>query len=219
MKPIKSLSLSNLFMEDQTRRHFFKFFKSKKRTAVRPGAMTPEEVKRLVNEIGVKKKVNVFRVHYDGTPEERPVTVQILDIRDEYFTGEVVNVERSIKEEMDNRLVYSKGGGGTIDFYYADGDVMKIEEDVDEIVIKQKNEGELLEILDALDLNESILISYYDRSKGGVLNGTGKLVAKDVESKTFEVELNLINDIELDAPKIVKLNIEKDTVLDLEVVI
>jgi len=96
---------------------------------------------------------------------------------------------------------------------------MKIEADVDEIIIEQKNETELLEILDALDLNESILISYYDRGKGGVLNGTGRLLSKDVGAKTFEVELNLINDIELDKPKTVSLNTEKDTVLDLEVVI
>lgn len=208
-----------LFLEDNVQRHFFKLFKSKKGPKTRPGAMSPDEVKKRVQEIGEKKKVNIYRVQYDGTPEEKPVTVQILDIRDDYFTGEVVNVERSIKEEMDNRLVYSKGGGGTLDFMYSDGDVMKIEEDVDEIIIEQKNEAEILEILDALDLNESILISYYDRQKGGVLNGTGKLISKDVTSKSFEVELNLINDIELEKPKVVSLNIENDTVLDLEVVI
>jgi len=218
MRPISNNSVSPLFLEDLQKRYFLKFFKSKKASNIRLGAMDAEAVKALVKEIG-KKKVNIHRVHYDGTPEETPVSVQILDIRDEYFTGEVVNVERSIKEEMDNKLVYSKGGGGTLDFYYTDGDVMKIEADVDEIIIEQKNETELLEILDALDLNESILISYYDRGKGGVLNGTGRLLSKDVGAKTFEVELNLINDIELDKPKTVSLNTEKDTVLDLEVVI
>jgi hypothetical protein len=206
-------------LEDRVTRHFLRIFKSKKKTGVRPGAMTSQELKQAVHEIGEKKKVNIYRVQYDGTPEDRPVTVQILDIRDDYFTGEVVNVERSIKEEMDARLVYSKGGGGTIDFHFNDGDIMKIEQDVDETIIHQKNEGELLEILDALDLNESILISYYDHGKGGVLNGTGKLISKDVTEKSFKVELNLINDIELDNPKVVSLNIEKDTVLDLEVVI
>lgn len=219
MRPFSFDNISRLFLEDRHQRHFLGLFKSKKGPSGRPGALPPEDVKRLVQEIGEKKKVNIYRVQYDGTPEDKPVTVQILDIREDYFTGEVVNVERSIKEEMDNRLVYSKGGGGTIDFYYTDGDVMKIEQDVDEIIIQQKNETELLEILDALDLNESILISFYDRTKGGVLNGTGKLITKDVAEKNFEVELNLINDIELDKPKTVSLNIDKDTVLDLEVVI
>ena len=81
------------------------------------------------------------------------------------------------------------------------------------------NEKELLEILDALDLDESILISYYDMDKGGVINGTGKLIEKDVENRTFKVELSLINDIELDEPKTIEFNLENDKVLDLEVVI
>ena len=120
---------------------------------------------------------------------------------------------------MDDKLVYVKGGGGTLDFYYTDGDVMKVEEDIDESIIEQKNKEELLEILDALDLDEAILISYYDREKGGVMNGSGKLTAKDLENQTFKVELNLINDIELDIPKEIHLDLEKDVVLDLEVVI
>ena len=51
------------------------------------------------------------------------------------------------------------------------------------------------------------------------MNGSGKLIEKNVAEKTFKVELNLINDIELDVPKIIDLDLEKDTVLDLEVVI
>ncbi|HGY57444.1 MAG TPA: hypothetical protein ENK44_17180 [Caldithrix abyssi] len=219
MKNRKSGNSSLFFMEDRFARHFFKFFKSKPKVTLRPGAMPPEEVKKLIQQIGKHKKVNIRRVEFDGTPEEHPVTVQIVDIRDEYFTGKVVNVERSIKQDLDDKLVYVKGGGGTIDFYYTDGDIMSIEEDIDEIVIQQMNEKELLEILDALDLDESILISYYDMDKGGVINGTGKLIEKDVENRTFKVELSLINDIELDEPKTIEFNLENDKVLDLEVVI
>ena len=208
-----------LFMEGGTKRFFLKFFKSKPKVQVRPGALTPEELRKLVKEIGKNKKVNIRRVEYDGTPEERAIAVQLIDIRDEYFTGKVINIERSIKQDMDDKLVYVKGGGGTIDFYFNEGDIMSVEEDIDEVVIHEMNEEELLAILDALDLDESILISYYDQNKGGVINGTGKLVEKDIESKVFKVELNLINDIELDDPKMVRLNLEKDKVLDLEVVI
>ncbi len=219
MKEGKSGNHSLLFMEDRFKRHFLKFFKSKPKVTVRPGAMSPDEVKKRVQEIGKNKKVNIRRVEFDGTPEEQPVSVQIIDIRDEYFTGKVVNVERSIKQDLDEKLIYIKGGGGTIDFYYADGDIMNIEEDIDEIVIHEMNEKELLEILDALDLDESILISYYDTEKSGVINGTGKLVEKNVESHTFKVELNLINDIELEEPKVIEFNLDRDKVLDLEVVI
>ncbi len=205
--------------ESRNRRSFLNFFKKKNKVVVRPGAMSPEELKQRVKAIGKNKKVNIVRVEYDGTPEDKPVTVQIVDIRDEYFSGRVVNLERSIKQDMNEKLVFVKGGGGTIDFYYTDGDVKSIEEDIDESIMEQKNGDELLEILDALDLDEAILISYYDRSKGGVINGSGRLIAKNIPEKTFKVQLNLINDIELDIPKDVELNIEKDNVLDLEVVI
>jgi len=205
--------------ESRLKRHFLNLFKSKKKSTVRPGALTPEALRNRVKEIGKGKKVNITRVEYDGTPEARPITVQIVDIREEYFTGRVINLERDIKEDMDEKVVYVKGGGGVIDFYYNEGDVASVEEDIDESIIEQKNQGELLEILDALDLNEAILISYYDRQKGGVINGSGKLIEKDVETKTFKVQLNLINDIELDVPKEIKLDLNHDTVLDLEVVI
>ncbi|MEJ2052714.1 MAG: hypothetical protein P8X42_02230 [Calditrichaceae bacterium] len=220
MRSFKSCVQTNLIGEDRHIRYFLDFLKSKKKKVnVRPGALSPEELKKRVNEIGKGKKVNIARVQYDGTPEEHPVSVQILAIRDEYFTGNIVNVERSIKQELDDKLIYLKGGGGSIDFYYEDGDIMSIEEDIDEQIINEMNEDELLEILDALDLNESVIISYYDKSKGGVMNGTGELIEKNVPEKTFKVKLTLLNDIELDEPKTVSLNLDTDSVLDLEVVI
>lgn len=220
MKVYKSDSAGLLFGEDRLVRHFINFFKKKKKSVVlRPGAMHPDEVREKIKKIGKNKKVNIRRVQYDGTPEERPVSVQIVDIRDDYFTGKIINIERSIKQDLDEKLVYLKGGGGTIDFHYDDGDIMDIEEDIDETIIEEMNQEELLEILDALDLNEAVMVSYYDRSKGGIINGSGKLIEKDINTKTFKVELNLVNDIELDTPKAVTLDLEKDTVLDLEVVI
>ncbi len=208
----------NLWFDQGHKRYFLGLFKKKKKVELRPGALPPEKLREIIQNIGKNKKVNIRRVEFDGTPEENPITVRIIDIKKDYFTGMVINVERSIKQELDDKVVYIKGGGGTIDFYYDDGDIMSVEEDVDEVVIEQRNVSELSEILDALDLNEEILISYYDKEKGGVINGRGKLIAKDMENKDFEVELLIINEIELDKPKKVKLNLEKDKVLDIEVV-
>lgn len=214
-------SKNSMFFENvHSVRYFINFFKSKKKKVeVRPGALQPEEVKKRIKEIGKNKKVNIRRVEFDGTPEEEPISVRVVDIRDDYFTGSIINVERSLKQEQDDKLVYVKGGGGTLDFYYNDGDIMSIEEDIDEEIIQEHDTEELLQILDALDLNESILISYYDRTKGGVINGSGKLIAKDIEKKTFTVELNLVNDIEMDKPKVVNLDLNNDTVLDIEVIL
>lgn len=216
----KNYDALNILGDSRLKRNFLDFLKKKESSGnVRPGALTPSELRKLIKSIGNKKKVNITRVEYDGTPEEKPLAVQIVDIREEYFTGKVINLERSIKQEMDEKLVFVKGGGGTVDFYYADGDIKSVEQDIDESIIEQKNQEVLLEILEALDLEESILISFYDRNKGGVINGTGRLISKDIENKTFTVELNLINDIELDAPKEIEFDLEKDSILDLEVVI
>ena len=212
-----SASYSDMWNNEKHIRYFL-WGKKKKQVTLRPGALSPEEVKRIINEIGKNKKVNVQRVQYDGTLDD-PVAVKIVDIRNDYFTGNVVNVERSIRQDLDEKTVYVKGGGGTIDFYFKDGDIASIEEDLDEQIIAQKNVDEILEILEALDLNEEILIGYYDHGKGGMINGVGRLLEKDISNRTFKVELGLVNDIELDEPITVSLNLQKDTVLDLEVVI
>ena len=130
MRDYKFCVNTNLFGEDRHVRHFLNLFKSKKKSKTRPGGLSPEELKKRVNEIGKGKKVNIVRVQYDGTPEDHPIAVQILAIRDDYFTGNIVNVERSIKQELDEKLVYVKGGGGSIDFYFNDGDIQSIEEDL-----------------------------------------------------------------------------------------
>ena len=163
--------------------------------------------------------VNITRITYDGTPEDQPVAVKIVDIRDEYFTGRVVNVERSIKQAENDSVIYVKGGGGAIDFYFNDGDIMTIEEDIDQEVIETRNVQEVKEILEALDLNEDIIVSYYDESEGGVINGVGVLVEKDMETLDFKVKFSAINEIELNKPREILLNLNNDKIVDLEVIL
>lgn len=204
--------------ESHLTRYFFKIFKSRK-SRVREGAILPDELKNIIKEIGRGKKVNLTRLAYDGTPEDKPVSVKIVDIRDDHFTGKVINVERSIKQSESKTLVYIQGGGGTIDFYYKDGDICQIVEDIDEEIIEQRNIEEIKEILDALDINEDIMISYYDANEGGVINGTGKLLSKNMDSYDFKVSLNTINEIELNQSREISLNLNNDNILDLEVMI
>jgi hypothetical protein len=75
------------------------------------------------------------------------------------------------------------------------------------------------EILEALDLNEAVTISYYDKFKGGIINGVGSLTEKNMETLDFKVTLTMINDIKLREAEVVALNLEKDQIVDLEVVI
>jgi tagatose-1,6-bisphosphate aldolase len=205
-------------MWDSKKHLRFLWGRKQKKSIPRPGTLSPEKVKKIINEIGKNKKVNIQRVHYDGALND-PIAIKIVDIRSEYFTGNVVNVERSIRQDINEKTVYVKGGGGIIEFYFEDGDIASIEEDLDEQIIEQKNIEDILLILEALDLNEEILISYYDHGKGGMINGVGRLLEKDLSNRTFKVELALINDIELDEPITISLNLQKDTVLDLEVVL
>ncbi len=200
-------------------RYFFKFFKKKSKAPKYENAIPSDKLKQMINDIGKGQKVNITRIAYDGTPEDHPVSTKIVDIRDDYFTGRVVNVERSIKQAENDSIVYVKGGGGAIDFYFDDGDIQSIEEDIDQEVIETRNVHEVKEILEALDLNEDIIVSYYDDSEGGVINGKGVLLEKDMETLDFKVNFIVINKIELKAPREIKLNLNNDKIVDLEVVL
>jgi hypothetical protein len=202
------------------KRHFLKIFTTKRRrVALREGVMSPEELKERVISIGRGKKVDITRMAYDGKPEEPPIAVKLIDIGGDHFTGKVINVDRSISESQDTQLIFLKGGGGTIDFRYDDGDILRVDEDIDEEIVQQRNVEEVREILEALDLDEDINISFYDKNEGGVINGAGKLIEKNMESGDFKITLHLINEIELKRPQDVSLNLDRDEILDLEVVI
>ena len=204
------------------RRYFLNLFKSKKEKVEQPGrlnAIPAKELKKRVIELGRGKKVSIMRLTYDGTPEDHPVAVKIIDIGNDHFTGMVVNVDRDVSESQEKKLIFVKGGGGTIDFRFEDGDIISIDEDIDEEIIEERSIEEVREILEALDLNEDITISYYDKDKGGVINGLGQLTEKNMDTLDFRVTLKIINEISLKEPRVVSLNLEKDQILDLEVVI
>jgi len=204
------------------RRYFLKLFKTKKEKLsqpVHPDTIPPDELKKRVIELGKGKKVSITRLSYEGIEEDHPVAVKIIDIGNDHFTGKVVNVDREVSESQDKKLIFVKGGGGTIDFKFSDGDIMAIEEDIDEEIIEERSIEEVREILEALDLKEDITISYYDKDKGGVMNGLGVLTDKNMETLDFKVTLSMINEIKLREPKEVSLNLENDQILDLEVVI
>ncbi len=205
-----------------SRRYFLKFFKSKKKKLEElrnPDIIPPDELKKRVIELGRGKKVSILRLSYEGAPEDHPVAVKIIDIGNDHFTGKVINVDREVSESEDKKLIFIKGGGGTIDFLFDDGDILNIEEDIDEEIVQERSIEEVREILEALDLNEEITISYYDKDKGGVINGLGILSEKDMETLDFSVLLKMINKITLKEPRVIALNIEKDQILDLEVVL
>ena len=205
------------------RRYFLKIFKSEKEKIAghlrHPDAIPPDELKKRVIALGRGKKISVTRLSYEGIPEEKPTAIKIIDIGNDHFTGKVVNVDREVSESQDTRLIFVKGGGGTIDFRFADGDILSIQEDIDEEIVQERSIEEVREILEALDLNEEITISYYDKDKGGVMNGVGSLTDKNMETLDFKVTLTMINDIKLRGPEEISLNLEKDQILDLEVVI
>ena len=213
--------LNFLILDDApiSSRYFLKLFKKKSTTPKFENAIPPEKVKKMIKEIGKGQKVNITRITYDGTPEDKPVSVKIVDIREDHFTGRVVNVERSIKQAENDSIVYVKGGGGSIDFFYNDGDIQSIEEDIDQEVIETRNVQEVKEILEALDIDEDIIVSYYDESEGGVINGKGKLIEKDMDTMDFKIMFTMINEIDLNKPREILLNLNNDKIVDLEVVI
>ena len=72
---------TNLFDDEpHCTRYFLKFFKTKAKKDLRQGTLSAEELKKQVIAIGRGKKVDITRLAYDGTPEQPPIAVKIMDI-------------------------------------------------------------------------------------------------------------------------------------------
>lgn len=199
------------------KRFLFGFGKKEQKATVRPGAMSPEEVEKEIRRHGVSKKVRVSLVDYSGSViDETPII--ITSITEDHFSGKVVNVDREIMEQSDDSSVYVKGGGGSVDFFYADGDIASIADDIDNEIINSMDNSEILEILEALDEGEPILVSFYDTGSGGVINGMGKLASKNLADKKFSVELNRVNEIDQNPPSVRELDVERNKIIALQII-
>ncbi len=205
----------------QHRFFFRKLFgrKSGTTTTLRPGAMPPEQVKQIIEQFGVGKVVEILRVGFDGALDDIPIVVEIIDITPEGFTGKIVNVERKIIEESTSSVVFAKHGGGTIEFRYDDGDIAEIKEGEDTSVLEQSRDvAALKEILNALEPNDTILVAYYDKNHHGTVNVEGRLVEKAADGSSFKMVIEKVNRIELEQKREKMFNIDKDLVIDIELV-
>ncbi len=204
------------------KRYFLKWLFGKKSattTTLRPGAMPPEQVKETIERFGVGTVVEILRVGFDGTLDDIPIVVEIIDISPEGFTGKIVNVERKIIEESTANVVFAKHGGGTIEFRYDDGDIAEIKEGEDTSVLEQSRDvAALKEILNALEPNDNILVAYYDRAHHGTVNVEGRLVEKSADGNSFKMVIEKVNRIELEQKKEKHFDIDKDLVIDIELV-
>ncbi|RMI20795.1 MAG: hypothetical protein D6681_02090 [Calditrichaeota bacterium] len=203
------------------RRHFLKLFRRKSGTVhLRPGAMPPEAVRRAVQQFGVGKVVEILRIGYDGTVDDIPIIVEIIDIGKEGFTGKVINVEREIIEGHSHKtLVYARRGGGVIEFRYDDGDIKEIlESRDDEELAEARDVAALTEVLSALEVDDPVLVAYYDRKHRGTVNVEGRILSKEADGTTFTLRIEKINNIELEKKIEQRFNIERDLVIDISLV-
>ncbi len=202
--------------------HFFKWLFGKKsgsETTLRPGALPPEKVREIIEQFGVGKVVEILRVGFDGTLDDIPIVVEIIDITPEGFTGKIVNVERKLIEESTSTVVFAKHGGGTIEFRYDDGDIAEIKEGEDTSILEQSRDvNALKEILMALEPNDPILVAYYDSQHRGTVNVEGRLLEKSEDGSSFKMVIEKVNRIELEKKREKTFNIDKDLVIDIEMV-
>ncbi len=213
---MRKTHLQTNFYETSRNRYFLGF--GKKESTGRAGAMTADEIKKNIKEHGVGKKVTVQRVDYEGiVSESTPIIIASITL--EGFSGRVVNVEREVREEDSDAQIFIEGGGGSIEFNYNDGDIASIEEDIDNEIVQSKDKTEILEILEALDPGDEIIVSYYDKESGGFKNGCGELLEKDLETESLSFHLRIMNEIPLKQPRRVDLSLLQDTILDLQIMI
>ncbi len=203
----------------RTRRYFLGLFKKKKvLPKVRPGALLPEEVKKQIKEIGLGKQVQIIRVGFDGSIDDMPIIIEIIDIDEEGFTGRVVNPERQMIESATKSVVYAKHGGGIISFRYDDGDIKEILLSQDEVILEEeRNVESLREILGALSVGDRVRVAYYDPVEKGTLNAEGTMLEKQSEN-SFKMTIEKINHIELENKVTKQFDVEKDLVIDIELV-
>jgi hypothetical protein len=204
----------------QSRRYFFwPFSVKKKRARVRTGAMQPEQVRRKIQEIGVGKQVEILRIGYDGELDDMPINVEIIDISNNGFTGKIINLERQMIESATRKLIYAKKGGGTLDFFYDDGDIKEITVSRDQELLEQeRNIAGLKEILAALDTGDPVIVAYFDDKQKGTVNTEGVITHKDESNETFTLQIEKINRIELEQKISKTFDIKQDLVIDIEMV-
>ncbi len=206
---------------DYSRRNFWWPFRKKKDSykEKRPGAMRPEHVKNRIREVGLGKQIEILRIGFDGTIDDMPIIVEIIDITQDGFTGRIVNLERRMIEGATEKLVYAKKGGGIINFNYADGDIKDISISHDEELLEQeRNVDALQQILSALETGDNIIVAYYDGKQKGTVNTEGVLLEKTNDSGIFSMKIEKINRIELENKITKQFDIQNDLVIDIEMV-
>lgn len=199
------------------RRAFFGFFKRRKAAPVdlRPGAMTPEALKAEVNRLATGTMVEIQRIGYDGTVDDVPILVELLDIGKDGFSGRIVNVERKMIEANTTTRVYAKQGGGVIHFAWTDGDIKEIIENNDaDMLAESRDTAALREVIGALDIDDRVLVAYYDAKHRGTVNVEGLMTGKGDDPNTFSMVLDKINNIELDNKVEKTFHVERDLVID-----
>lgn len=197
------------------------FGKKKKvqRGVSRPGAIKPEELKKIVNEMGVGSVVEILRIGYDGNIDDLPVLIKITQISDENFSGKIVNVEKQMIEEGTEKIIFAKMGGGIIEFQYDDGDIKEINKSIDQSVVAESRDvSAQKDILAALEIGDKIMMAYYDEKQHGSVNVEGTLLSKSAENNKFKIMIEKINRIEIEKKHEREFDIEKDLVIDIDMV-
>ncbi len=207
------------FSSQSSQRFFFWPFKKKEKFIIRKGAMQPDEVRKIINQIGIGKQIEILRIGYDGTLDDMQTIVEILDISNYGFKCRIINLERSMIESATRNLVYAKKGGGVLDFEYNDGDIKEINVPHDEELLQQeRNIESLKEILTALDTGDQVIVAYYDEKQKGTVNTEGVITEKADNNESFALQIEKINRIELEKKINKKFNLNSDLIVDIEMV-
>ena len=207
------------FSSQSSRRFFFWPFKKREKFIIRKGAMQPDEVRKIINQIGIGKQIEILRIGYDGTLDDMQTIVEILDISNYGFKCRIINLERSMIEGATRNLVYAKKGGGVLDFEYNDGDIKEINVPHDEELLQQeRNIESLKEILTALDTGDQVIVAYYDEKQKGTVNTEGVITEKADNNESFALQIEKINRIELEKKINKKFDLNSDLIVDIEMV-
>ncbi len=184
----------------------------------RPGALSRDQVKRKIEEIGVGGVAEIIRIGFDGQAEELPINVEIKHIHKTGFSGRVVNVERRLIEGTSDGRVHTRGGGGIIEFNFDDGDIKSIDENQDyQELSAERDISGIVAALSALEEGDRISVAYFDKKHRGTVNFEGVLTAKLAGSRAFRMTIEKINGVKLEKGIHKQFNIQSELVIDVSI--
>ena len=93
----------------------------------------------------------------------------------------------------------------------------EIIEDIDESIIEELDKDVAREIINALEEGDEVRVSFFDREEKTAVNCIGALIKK-FSDEHFIILATQVNTVHLKSPYEIELNLQKNAILDIQII-